>query len=90
VGHEPKFPRPTIVDGAYFFVAAEFDAYLRQLAGLPALPPSTAPTELIPVREGARRAGVCVRTIKRKAKAAYGAAGGVNMNGALAKRLETV
>jgi hypothetical protein len=88
--HEPKFPRPTIVDGAYFFVASEFDSYLRELAGLPALPPSAAPIELIPLREGSRRAGRCTRTLKRKIKEAYGDLDGVRTNGALAKRAPEV
>jgi hypothetical protein len=84
--HEPKFPRPIIVDGAYFFEAGQFNAYLGELAGLTALPPSGTPIELIPLREAARRAGRCVRTIKRKAKAAYGAPDGVNTYGALANK----
>jgi hypothetical protein len=86
MGHEPKFPRPVIVDGAYFLLAAEFNSYLGELAGLPALPPSAAPIELIPLREAARRAGRCTRTLKRKIKESYGDLDGVRTDGALAKR----
>jgi hypothetical protein len=89
--HEPKIPRPTIVDGNYFVVASEFNSYLEELAGRPARQPSAAPMELIPLREAARRSGRCVRTLKRKIKETYGAPDGVNTYGALAKRaLEAV
>jgi hypothetical protein len=87
-----KVPRPAIIDGAYLFVAREWDDSLREAAGREPLLPQQpdAPLELIPLREAARRAGVCVRTLKRKIKETYGAPDGVRTDGALAKRaLET-
>ena len=83
-----KVPRPAIIDGAYLLDAREWDDSLREAAGREPLPPQKpdAPLVLIPLREAARRAGVCVRTLKRKIKETYGPPEGVRTDGALAKR----
>jgi hypothetical protein len=70
---EALIPRPRVIGGAYHFVEAEAENYLRALAGLDPLPiDANAPVRLIRLSTLAARRDRCSKTIKREVEKTYG------------------
>ena len=70
---EALIPRPRVIGGAYHFVEAEAENYLRALAGLDPLPiDANAPVRLIRLSTLAARRGRCSKTLKREVEKTYG------------------
>src|SRR5271166_1514113 len=70
---EALIPRPRVIGGAYHFVEAEAENYLRALAGLDPLPiDANAPVRLIRLSTLAARRDRCSKTLKREVEKTYG------------------
>src|SRR5580658_6428536 len=70
---EVVIPRPRVIGGAYHFVEAEAENYLRALAGLDPLPRDpSAPVRLIRLSTLAARRDRCSKTLKRELEKTYG------------------
>src|SRR5271165_7285364 len=70
---EALIPRPRVIGGAYHFVEAEAENYLRALAGLDQLPiDANAPVRLIRLSTLAARRDRCSKTLKRDIQKTYG------------------
>ena len=70
---EALIPRPRVIGGAYHFVEAEAENYLRALAGLDQLPiDANAPVRLIRLSTLAARRDRCSKTLKRDIEKTYG------------------
>ena len=85
---EALIPRPRVIGGAYHFVEAEAENYLRALAGLDPLPiDANAPVRLIRLSTLAARRDRCSKTLKREVEKTYGRIDGtVEPAAAAAKR----